>query len=544
MSRRVLVVQFGRIGDTIYTTPTLRGLKGDGSTHTTLVVFDAFADVPVPRALYDELRPFPMAGTAALLAADHGAWRRASAALETFRASLGSQPFDLAVNLSHTELSGLVMSLVAAQRKVGSVVDPDRRITTRGGWMRYLRATAGVRALSGVHLADVFARAAGAPLDGGGLQLDVAEAAGARVQAWLAERSPGGRPLVAVQLGASQESKRWPVERFAAAVDLLPSDAGDVVLVGVQGERPLAEEFRALTKRPTHDAVGRTSLDELAALLARCRVLVTNDTGTMHVASAVGTRVVDISSGPVSVHETGPYGDGHVVVEPVLACYPCPVGTVCGHQSCRQHLAPADAAAAIRFAMGESGAPRPDRSRLMTSRRLPTGRIVFEPLDPTRRSAVDVLRRRSADMWEESLEDGRGDRAGRAHRATPARPIEPSLGAAARSLRDVSREATAAAADIEKIPTASPNQGRSLAQRADGRLERLIALAAAEPAALPIVTFLRHEIHAIGDAGMSAVVEAQARAYRDAAARSRRLSDLLESEGNSSRDTGGAAAHS
>ena len=67
---------------------------------------------------------------------------------------------------------------------------------------------------------------------------------------------------------------------------------------------------------------------------------------------AVGTRVMDLSSGPVCPYETGPYGEGHVVIEPEMSCYPCPLDSECHHFACRTAVTPEDAAAVARFALG------------------------------------------------------------------------------------------------------------------------------------------------------------------------------------------------
>ena len=70
------------------------------------------------------------------------------------------------------------------------------------------------------------------------------------------------------------------------------------------------------------DLSGRTSLLQLAALLRHCHVLVTNDTGTMHVAAGVGTRVVAIF-GPTDPRTTSPLGEGHAVIRKEVPCSPC-----------------------------------------------------------------------------------------------------------------------------------------------------------------------------------------------------------------------------
>ena len=70
------------------------------------------------------------------------------------------------------------------------------------------------------------------------------------------------------------------------------------------------------------DLAGETDLLQLAAVLEHCRLLVTNDTGTMHVAAAVGTPVIALF-GPTDPGVTGPWGEGHTVVKQEVNCSPC-----------------------------------------------------------------------------------------------------------------------------------------------------------------------------------------------------------------------------
>ena len=87
-------------------------------------------------------------------------------------------------------------------------------------------------------------------------------------------------------------------------------------------------------------AIGRTDIAQLAALIRRSDLLVTNDTGTMHVAAAVQCPIIDLSTGPVSFRETGPYAEGSLVVESDLACSPCNFNAVCHHFECREKISP------------------------------------------------------------------------------------------------------------------------------------------------------------------------------------------------------------
>ncbi|MDV2479621.1 MAG: lipopolysaccharide heptosyltransferase II [bacterium] len=134
----------------------------------------------------------------------------------------------------------------------------------------------------------------------------------------------GRRPVVGIHPGATYgPAKRWFPERFAALAEAVANELGALVLVcGGSGEAPWAEDAAAARPGQLLDWTGRTDVAALAALLARCDVVVCNDSGPMHVAAAVGTPVVALfgSSDPA---RTGPVGPGHVVVREHVECSPC-----------------------------------------------------------------------------------------------------------------------------------------------------------------------------------------------------------------------------
>lgn len=118
-------------------------------------------------------------------------------------------------------------------------------------------------------------------------------------------------------------AKRWLPERFIAAATQI-AEKHDMIWVVVGGPndaelcRPIAEGIGSNVLNLT----GKTTLRQLCAVLARCRVLLTNDSGAMHVGYAVGTRVVAIF-GSTEPAATGPVGEGHVVVRNKVDCSPC-----------------------------------------------------------------------------------------------------------------------------------------------------------------------------------------------------------------------------
>jgi heptosyltransferase-2 len=132
----------------------------------------------------------------------------------------------------------------------------------------------------------------------------------------------GARPRVALQPGATYgPAKRWPAERFAAVARALGTRGAGVALVGGAGDRPALDEV--VRHAPgVVDLGGKTTVGGLAAVLESADVLVTNDTGPMHLAAAVGTPVVAVF-GSTSPVWTRPHGSGHRVVSVPVPCQPC-----------------------------------------------------------------------------------------------------------------------------------------------------------------------------------------------------------------------------
>jgi heptosyltransferase-2 len=118
-------------------------------------------------------------------------------------------------------------------------------------------------------------------------------------------------------------AKRWFPERFAAVADRLAERfACPVLLFGSDGDRPSTEAVQAAAKTPLVDIVGRTNLSDAIALIACCDLFVTNDSGLMHVAGALGVPTVAIF-GSTNPQTTYPLGERTVLVRRPVDCSPC-----------------------------------------------------------------------------------------------------------------------------------------------------------------------------------------------------------------------------
>jgi heptosyltransferase-2 len=142
----------------------------------------------------------------------------------------------------------------------------------------------------------------------------------------------GDSPLFALNAGAEYgPAKRWPAERFIeAAVQLHSETRCRWIILGGTGDRELAEGVAAelgtrISPPMVTSVAGQTSLRDLCAVLKSCAVLLTNDTGPMHVAAALGTPVV-VPFGSTSPELTGPSIGGsslHQIIMGEAPCAPC-----------------------------------------------------------------------------------------------------------------------------------------------------------------------------------------------------------------------------
>jgi len=118
-------------------------------------------------------------------------------------------------------------------------------------------------------------------------------------------------------------AKRWLPERFAeAAVKISAQTSAQLILFGTKNDAAVGEQIAAAIGEHCINRIGQTTLDQLIDELRQCRLLLTNDTGTMHLASLLGVPVVAIF-GSTEPLLTGPLGNGHIVLRHHVECSPC-----------------------------------------------------------------------------------------------------------------------------------------------------------------------------------------------------------------------------
>jgi hypothetical protein len=266
------------------------------------------------------------------------------------------------------------------------------------------------RQFAAFNLVDYYRAMAGLGSGPRRLLYDVTEESRSAAAALLeAGGATDGRFLVALQLGASKEIRQWPRESFAALGRRIVAAGGRVVVIGGSGDRALAAEVTREVGPAAIDACGRTTIPQLAALLERTDLLITGDTGPMHMAAAVGTPVLGLFFGPALPFDTGAYGDGHVMLHAAVECAPCEHIVQCLNPFCRREITPdlvADAALA-RIAGDWSQIEELARgSRVVRFYRSGFDELGFfdcTPLGGARVSPAETTRRAYRSMWLAAL---------------------------------------------------------------------------------------------------------------------------------------------
>ena len=164
-----------------------------------------------------------------------------------------------------------------------------------------------------------------------------------------AARKSGAMPRIGVCPGAEYgPAKRWPAERFAAAMsEFQAKQPAEWILFGVAGDAPAGEAIANNCPFAVINRIGRTTLDQLMDELAGCDALLTNDTGTMHLAAFLGVPTVAIF-GSTEPALTSPLGEFHQVLRHKVDCSPCFLRECPIDFRCMTRIEPAEAADALR----------------------------------------------------------------------------------------------------------------------------------------------------------------------------------------------------
>jgi ADP-heptose:LPS heptosyltransferase len=309
---QVLFLQLARLGDCIQSTPLLASWH-QRFPHHRIVVFAR----PEYAAIFDKnpnvAETLIFDPPLACLSNETNDPIQRLTELQHWLGKLKSRRFRSVINLTHDEFSCWIMTALQSKETLGLYFDRSGRLHTRDPWSLYTFSLLKFRKANLFNLVDTYAHLSGSasPVSAPVYSLD--EESVQLADAWLSRRQPG-QIFIGFQPGASHAERRWPPDHFIAIGRTLSSAGIRVLVFGSKDEEGLGSAIAQQVPGAMSFA-GKTTIPQLAALLARCAVLATNDTGTMHLGSAVGAKVLALFESSAFFRETGPYGIGHWIIQ-------------------------------------------------------------------------------------------------------------------------------------------------------------------------------------------------------------------------------------
>lgn len=381
MVKRFLIIQLTRLGDSVQTLPVLKLLKQQiPGSHVTVLCVKEFSGIYSRTPFYDRLVALPAVDVTPMR--DRAAFRNPDAYPEL------AEEYDSVINLTHNWVGGFFCGNTKGISKSGLMNCDLPNGQVRSVWAKYLFASQKCRIENLFNIVDVHSAMAGlAPEPVQNYYMHVYENEIRDAHALLIRNGfrEKGR-LIAFQIGANMLHRAWPPERFASLADrLLRRSEIEIVLLGTGGEKDRAQAMQSCLEFPVIDLVGKTGISELLGVLKQCSILVSNDTGTIHLAAAAGTSTAGLFFSTAYFAETAPYGAGHVVLQAELPCSPCHVDQMCDNPICRDIITVEAVEAVIEKVLGYrssfNGAGSSNLSVYM-SNFTPGGPLLYAPAEP------------------------------------------------------------------------------------------------------------------------------------------------------------------
>jgi lipopolysaccharide heptosyltransferase II len=345
-AREVLCVRLDTIGDVLMTTPAIRALKqGAADRRITLLTSHSGAEAARLVPEIDDVITY----NAPWMKPESGSRRELEMA-ELLR----ERAFDGAVIFTvYTQsalpaaflcrLAGIPLQLAHCRE------NPYALLTD---WVRETEPETGVP--HEVQRQLDLVGTVGCTVEDDRLSIEVPRAATDRIDQLLEDCGiDRARPWCVMHPGATAASRRYPPASFAAVADELTRDGWRIVLTGAPDEASLVASVRREMRAPALTLAGALDLGEMAALVAAAPLLISNNSGPVHIAAAVGTPVVDVYALTNPQHT--PWRVPSRVLSHDVPCRWC-YRSICpeGHQNCLRLIEPADVAAAARSLFAES----------------------------------------------------------------------------------------------------------------------------------------------------------------------------------------------
>ncbi len=321
--KRIIVTFLMHLGDLTLTTPFLRVLrKAAPGAHITYLVDKKLQDVVLHNPNIDEVMTIDKKGKDDSLMGLYAVSKKISAG-----------NFDVLINLHPNERCSFIGALAHVPRKVGAT-----HFLFKPFFHPQLKLNRKLHAAD--MYIDVLARLGVKDLSNKGLEIFPGSEQKQKVEIfWQQQELLPEEKLIGFNIGSAVETKRWASERFAQVADALAQDGYKTVFFGGPMDEVMVAETVALMQTKPIMATGKFTIGQLAAAMNRCSLIITNDSGPMHVAISQKVPIVAMY-GPSSPALYGPYTKQATIVTALPPCTGCARGMKhhCSDMQCMDRL--------------------------------------------------------------------------------------------------------------------------------------------------------------------------------------------------------------
>ena len=318
----ILIVKTSAIGDVTHTMPALNCLrKHFPDAHITWLVEEAASDLvightSINRVLISKRQKW-------LKEFQNGAWIGSIKKFMNFAAQVRDRQYDLVIDFQGLLKSGIWVWLSRGKRRVGFGRGMQHSECS------YIFLNERLPAVDmEIHALDrelILLKGIGVPCNEVVFDFPITAAHRQKIGKLLDDggfQANRQQPLVAINPQTKWQTKLWYPDRFSQVADKLVQQGCFIVFTGGPADSEVIKKIQAKMKHTSLDLTGKSSLKELAALYERADVVISTDTGPMHIAASTGTPVVALF-GPTAPWRTGPHGDQHHVLRSGIPCSPC-----------------------------------------------------------------------------------------------------------------------------------------------------------------------------------------------------------------------------
>jgi heptosyltransferase I len=330
--RSILLIKLSAIGDVVHTLPLLEVLR------------KSFPTARIDWLVEEEARPIIEGHKDVdhVIVSHRKSWQKKLFSpgqglavlreIKGFVQTTRTHHYDLVIDLHGLFKSGILTGLARGRRKIGFTGGKEGSLlflTDRPYPFDYNR-----------HALDRYLQAAqylGCNTNSWKGNIPLRQGDKGRIDRLLTEHFGPSETFVAINPMARWITKLWDEDRFTSLAERLQEAFScKVLFTGSPADRPLIDRMIQHLTSPPLNLAGCTTLRELAYLYTRCRLIISTDTGPMHIAAAMGVPVVALF-GPTAPWRTGPYGKGHTVIQERLECSPC-FKKSCPHRTCMKSI--------------------------------------------------------------------------------------------------------------------------------------------------------------------------------------------------------------